>query len=88
MKLTDDLPPRWILIKGALFAAVLILSALLVVLENRAWARAALLFPLVWSTARFYYFLFYALEHYVDPDCRISGVGSALQFLRRKSKRR
>ena len=35
---------------------------------------AFLLLLLVWAASRFYYFLFYVLERYVDPRLRYAGI--------------
>jgi hypothetical protein len=35
---------------------------------------AALLAILVWASCRSYYFLFYVLQHYVDPHLRYAGL--------------
>jgi hypothetical protein len=35
---------------------------------------AVLLILLVWAACRFYYFLFYVLERYVDPRLRYAGI--------------
>jgi lipopolysaccharide transport system permease protein len=47
--------------------------------------RVALLLAIcVWCFARFYYFAFYVIEHYIDSEYRFAGLGSfALYLLRR-----
>jgi len=76
--LTD---PRWIRLKGALFAVLGFLSAAALLLEAPSLRVALLLALSVWAFCRAYYFAFYVLERYVDPEFRFSGLGSALRYL-------
>jgi hypothetical protein len=64
----------WIAAKGVLFCVVALATAGLLLLENPSTRNAVLLGILVWSSCRFYYFLFYVLEKYVDPALRYSGL--------------
>jgi len=38
------------------------------------WRVAVLLVVALWAAARFYYFLFYCLERYVDPRLKYAGI--------------
>lgn len=76
--LTD---PRWIKIKGVLFLLVGVLASALVVLEHPSLKVAALLAVAVWCFCRFYYFAFYVIQHYVDPNYRFSGLWSFARYL-------
>ncbi|MBI3945961.1 MAG: hypothetical protein HY321_08580 [Armatimonadetes bacterium] len=70
--------------KGFLFLPAGILTAVALLLEHPSLRVAFLLAVAVWSFARFYYFAFYVLEHYVDPGCRFAGLAAfARYFLRR-----
>jgi uncharacterized membrane protein len=80
--------PNWIKAKGILFLLVGILAAVLLVLEQPTWRVALLLALTVWCFCRFYYFAFYVIEHYVDPDYRFSGLWSFACYLVRKRKRK
>lgn len=88
MKLGDDLTnPKWIIAKGFLFLLAGCLAALALLLEHPTLKVALLLALAVWCFARFYYFAFYVIEHYVDPGYRFGGLGSfALYLLRRRRK--
>lgn len=66
--------PRWILVKGFLFLLAGLLSGTLLVLAHPNWKIVALLAIAVWSFCRFYYFAFYVLEKYVDPNYKFSGL--------------
>ncbi len=76
--LTDS---RWIKLKGVLFLLIGILSSVLLIVEHPSWKVAGLLAISVWCFCRFYYFAFYVIEHYVDPEYRFSGLGSFVVYL-------
>lgn len=75
---------RWIVAKGVMFLAIAVLSGGLILAEKPSWRLAALLATLVWAACRFYYFLFYVLERYVDPTMRYAGVCDLLQGMRQR----
>ena len=79
--------PKLIVAKGFLFLfAGLLASAALLLLHPTARV-ALLLAAAVWCFARFYYFAFYVIEHYVDPGYKFAGLTSlALYFLRSRSR--
>ncbi len=68
----------WIVAKGIAFLGIAIATAALLLADSRAPGTAALLVLLVWSACRFYYFLFYVLERYVDPRLRYSGIAALI----------
>jgi hypothetical protein len=72
---------RWIVAKGALFLFLVLACSGLLYTAAPSWRTAFLLLVLTWSAARFYYFLFYVLEKYVDPSLRYAGVLSLLQAI-------
>ncbi len=83
--MTDLKNPKLIYAKGWLFLAILLISITAVLLETRSWRIAALLLLIVWSSARFYYFMFYVIEKYVDSSYRFAGITSFIRyFLQRK----
>ena len=81
--LTD---PKWIKLKGALFLVLGLASAALLVLEQPSLKVALLLGLAIWSFCRAYYFAFYVIEHYVDPQYKFSGLGSFLSYMMRRRK--
>jgi len=68
-----------IVLKGILFLGIVAGSALVIFLGQPTWRVAALLVALAWASARFYYFLFYVLERYVDPSLKYAGVVALLK---------
>ena len=78
----------WIITKGVLFLGIALVSAVLLWLQVPDVKTALLLMLLAWSAARFYYFLFYVLEKYVDPSLKYPGVTALiLQWLRQWQER-
>mgnify|MGYP001183550967 CR=1 FL=1 len=79
-----DLTSKGLIVtKGVLFFGLAVVSACLLLVEAPSFRVAVLLAILVWSSCRFYYFLFYVLEQYVDPSLRYAGLLSLLGQLRR-----
>ena len=63
------------------------LSAFLILWESPSLRVVMLLVLLVWSASRFYYFLFYVLERYVDPSLRYAGIAALLREIRAQRRR-
>ena len=80
----SDLSSRkLIVLKGLMFLAVAVGASTLLLIESPSIKVAVLLVILVWSACRFYYFLFYVLEHYVNPDLRYAGILALLGQIKR-----
>jgi hypothetical protein len=77
---------KWIVAKGFMFLFIAVSSAGLIVWQNPSWPVAILLLLLAWAAARFYYFLFYVLEKYVDPSLRYAGILALLRQIARGRK--
>jgi hypothetical protein len=69
--------------KGLLFLGLAGASAILLFLEDATWKTALLLAVLIWASCRFYYFVFYALHRYVDPNLRYAGLRALISQIRR-----
>jgi hypothetical protein len=82
----DITDPRLIYIKGFLFLLAGTLASIALILEHPTLKVAFLLGLGVWCFARFYYFAFYVIEHYVDPSYRFAGLGSFALYLLRKRR--
>lgn len=74
---------RLIVAKGLMFLALAGGAATLLLLDTPSFRGAALIAILVWASCRFYYFLFYVLQHYVDPGLRYAGLLALLGQIRR-----
>jgi hypothetical protein len=79
--MADLTSPRMIYAKGLLFLGGGLLASLLLLLEQPTIKVAALLGLAVWCFARFYYFAFYVIEHYVDPGYRFAGLWSFARYV-------
>ena len=82
--MTDLKSKKWIVAKGVMLFAIATLTAALIVLETPSLRVAAYLVLLVWTSCRFYYFLFYVLEHYVDPTMRYAGLWDLMLGMKRR----
>ena len=75
---------QWIIAKGVLFLGIALVSGLLIMMEHPSVRVGVLLVLLVWASCRFYYFLFYVLEKYVDPTLRYAGLWDLLMGMRKE----
>ncbi|HLK60397.1 MAG TPA: hypothetical protein VKU00_27800 [Chthonomonadaceae bacterium] len=80
----DITNPRWIYIKGFLFLLAGLMASLALLLEHPTFKVALLLGLAVWCFARFYYFAFYVIEHYVDGNFKFAGLGAFCLYLIRR----
>ena len=78
--------PAWIKVKGLLFLFLGLFAGTLLLFEHPSLRIALLLVIAVWCFCRFYYFAFYAIERYVDPSFRFSGLLSFASYLIRKQR--
>ena len=78
--------PKLIYLKGVLFLLAGAMCAALLLVEHPTLKDALLLAAAVWCFARFYYFAFYVIQHYVDDQYRFAGLTSFVIYVwRRKS---
>ena len=82
--MADLKDPKWIYLKGWLLLVILVTCVALILAEHFSWKLTALLGLAIWSAARFYYFMFYVIEKYVDPRYKFAGIGSFLVYLIRR----
>jgi hypothetical protein len=78
--------PFWIKLKGILFLLIGLIAVVLLFLDSPTWKTAGLLALAIWSFCRFYYFAFYVIEKYMDPDYKFSGLISFTKYLLRGRK--
>ena len=57
-----------------MFLGIAAIAAALVLFESPTIKTAVLLALLAWAACRFYYFIFYVLERYVDSSLRYAGI--------------
>jgi hypothetical protein len=82
MNLFRDLKsPVWIHLKGWLFFVLAIFASVGLVIQNPSWANLALVSIALWAACRWYYYMFYVIEKYVDPEFKFAGLSSAIRYL-------
>ena len=86
--MTDITNPKLIYLKGFLFLLVGLTAGGLLVYEYPKVRVVVLLVLAVWCFARFYYFAFYVIEHYVDGDYKFSGLWSFVRYMLKRNKKR
>ena len=84
--MADLTNPKLIYAKGFLFLVTGLVASALLLVECPSLKVALLLAVAVWCFARFYYFAFYVIEHYVDPGYRFAGLGSFVRYLWQRRK--
>lgn len=77
---------RLIVLKAVLFVGIGILSGLLLWAERPEWRTVVLLTVCVWAFCRAYYFAFYVITNYLDPEFKYSGLWSAVRYWWRRRK--
>jgi hypothetical protein len=70
-----------IVIKGGLFLFIGLFASTLLLIENWSWRTALLLTLALWGFCRAYYFAFYVIERWVDPQFKFSGLASFLVYV-------
>ena len=71
---------NWIKAKAALFLIAGTLASALLLIEQPTLKVALLLVLAIWCFCRAYYFVFYVIEHYVDPGYKFSGLISFVRY--------
>lgn len=77
---------KLIVLKGILFLGIALICAMLIWIQSPSWKMLILLVLLVWAACRFYYFLFYVLENYVDSSLRYAGLLALIQAIVAKKR--
>jgi hypothetical protein len=86
MRFTKDLlgdlkDPRWIHVKGCLFFILALIASAGIIIQNPTLQNFALVAIALWSASRWYYYMFYVIERYVDPSFKFAGLFSVVKFL-------
>lgn len=80
----DITSKRLLYIKGALFLLLGLLAGGILLVEYFTLTHLVLLGICVWAFCRAYYFVFYVIQHYIDPQYRFAGLMDFLKYLRRR----
>lgn len=76
--------PKLLYLKGALFVLAGAAAVAAILLEHPSLKLAGLLLVAIWCFARAYYFAFYVIQHYIDPQYRFAGLFDFLRYLMRR----
>jgi hypothetical protein len=85
--LGDVKDPRLMWLKAGLLLVAGVLAGAIVVYEAASWRVAIALGLCVWAFCRLYYFLFYVLERYVDPESRFAGLAHMIGAIWKRRRR-
>ncbi|MEI7577435.1 MAG: hypothetical protein WCK51_11115 [Armatimonadota bacterium] len=85
--LGDIKSARMIHVKGWLFLLLAAIAVAGLLVPEFRWQNLALICIAIWAACRWYYYLFYVIEHYVDSTFRFASVSDALRYLLRRSKK-
>ena len=70
-----DIKKVWLLyLKGGLMFLIGLLASLLLISIHFEFKTFVLLAFAIWGFCRAYYFAFYVIQHYIDPNYRYSGL--------------
>ncbi|HEY3963299.1 MAG TPA: hypothetical protein VGM05_02000 [Planctomycetaceae bacterium] len=83
--MSDIRNPKLLYLKGGLFLVLGLMAAGILLAEHWDLRFAALLAVAIWAFARAYYFVFYVIEHYVDPGYKFAGLWSFAQYVLRRN---
>ena len=81
--MSDLKDPRWMWLKAVLLLMIGLMAGALVWLESPRPRTLALLAVSVWGFCRAYYFAFYVIEHYIDPQYRFAGLMDFVRYVMR-----
>jgi hypothetical protein len=73
--------PRLIYLKGFAFLLAGLLAAATILIDHPQWRTAVLLILAIWCFCRFYYFVFYVIERYVDREFKFAGLLAFARYL-------
>ena len=77
--------PKLLYLKAALFLAAGTLASAAILLQHPSIKVALLLAIAIWCFARAYYFAFYVIEKYADPQFRYAGLWDFAKYALNRS---
>ena len=78
--LGDIRNPRLLYAKAILLLLAGVLASVLLLREHPTLRTAALLVVAIYCFCRAYYFAFYVIEHYADPQFKFAGLFAFLRY--------
>lgn len=77
---------RLMYLKAALFLVIGIMAIAGILATYFSWQIVLFLILAIWAFCRFYYFCFYVIEKYIDPQFKFAGLYSVLVYFWKKGK--
>lgn len=84
--MSDLRDSRLMYLKAALFVAIGIAASAVLLIEHGSIRVALLLIVAIWAFCRAYYFAFYVIQHYTDPNYRFAGLIDFAKYVLRKRR--
>lgn len=79
---------RLLYLKAGLFLLMGAVASAILIADRPEWRTALLLAISIWSFSRAYYFAFYVVEKYADPNYKFSGLFDFAKYLWRRQVKR
>jgi len=86
--MADIKNPALLYAKGFLMLVVGTLASILLLIDRFDIRSAILLAFAVWGFCRAYYFAFYVIQHYIDPQYRFAGLVDFIWYCANRGSRR
>lgn len=78
--MADIRDPRILWTKWGLFILLGCLASAILLMEANSLTAVLMLAIAVWAFSRAYYFAFYGIEKYVDPNFKYAGIWSLIEY--------
>ncbi len=88
MQLFGDLKSLGVIhVKGWFFLVLAVIASIGLLVQNPSWQNLALPAIALWGACRWYYYMFYVIEEYVDSSFKFAGLGSFVRYyIQKKTK--
>ena len=82
----DIKSPSLLYCKGLLFVVLGLVAVTAILLQYPSFYLALLLAIAIWSFCRAYYFAFYVIQHYIDPEYKFAGLIDFVRYVLREKR--
>lgn len=84
--MSDIQSPAVLYFKAGLFLLVGLIASTILILEHPSLRVTLLLCVSIWAFCRAYYFVFYVIEHYIDPNHRFAGLWAFARYAAKRGR--
>ena len=82
-----DIKKVWLLyLKGFLLFLTGFISSVILILSSFNFKTIVLLLLAIWGFCRAYYFAFYVIQHYIDPNYKFAGLLDFAKYSLKKGR--